>query len=365
MSIFANERLEGVHVQAGRALAWWLGELRSAYADAARRLKAIAPNGLTIEAGERHWVLRRKDRVVGDIDWGSGGGEAGRRALRELTTQAGRPGLILVEIPPERVLSKTIELPASARAELDRILLFEIAKHFPFSAERMFYRHRVVGRATGLSAAGTPSLSVEVVAVPRDVVASIAGELAATGQRASHIALRSAPAATPLLLGPEALAAAGPPLAARHLPVAAVLLLALVAAFAWPVAQQVRLGEIRREIATLRPTADAAFHSRDRRRRDIDQADAIARLRAGRPPLIAILDVLSREVPDGAWLTQLSIAGRDIVLEGLSPSAASIALALGRATPFDGVVFRSPIARDMATGLEHFQLGVTIREARR
>lgn len=363
MSIFANERLEGVHLHAGRALAWWLGELRSAYADAVRRLMAIAPNTLTIEAGERHWKLRRKERPVGEIDWGSGGAEAGRRALRQLTAQANRPGPILVEIPPERVLSKIIDLPAWARGELDRILSFEIAKHFPFPAERMFYRYRIAGRATGLTASATPSLSVEVVAVPRDVVASIASDLAAAGQRASNIALRAAPSAPALLLGAEAITAPAPRKAGSRLTVTAVIALALVAAVVWPVAQQFRLGEIRREIAMLRPNADAALHSRGQHQRDIDQEDAIARLRAGRPPLIAILDVLSRQVPDGSWLTQLSIAGREIALEGLGPSAASIALSLGRVAQFDAVAFRSPIARDMATGLEHFQLGVTIREA--
>ena len=100
-------------------------------------------------------------------------------------------------------------------------------------------------------------------------------------------------------------------------------------------------------------------------RRDADQAADIARLHGGRPPLIAIFDALSRELPDGSWLTSLSIAGREILLEGLTPSAATIALALGRNPNFGGVLFRSPIARDAASGLEHFQLGATIVELRR
>src|SRR5438552_2736460 len=82
-----------------------------------------------------------------------------------------------------------------------------------------------------------------------------------------------------------------------------------------------------------------------------------------RPPLVAVLDTLSRELPDGSWLTSLSIAGREMLIEGLSPSATAIALALGRNPNFANVLFRAPTARDVATGLEHFQLGATLAEA--
>src|SRR5207237_1958380 len=95
------------------------------------------------------------------------------------------------------------------------------------------------------------------------------------------------------------------------------------------------------------------------------QAATIADLRTGRPPLIAVLDILSRELPDGSWLTSLAIAGREIQLEGLSPSATSIALALGRNPNVADVLLRAPTAPDVASGLEHFQLGATITEPKR
>src|SRR5205823_13958405 len=99
--------------------------------------RAIAPNTLTIEAGERRWLVRRKQQPLGEIDWSAGDSTSSRLLLRDLAALPRRPGAIVVEIPPERILSKVIDLPAAAADELDRVLSFEIARHFPFPAERV------------------------------------------------------------------------------------------------------------------------------------------------------------------------------------------------------------------------------------
>jgi len=229
----------------------------------------------------------------------------------------------------------------------------------------VFYRYRIAGGSGNARAARVAPLSVEIVAVPREVVASITDELAVAGLRASAIAIVASRDAAPLFLAPDALGLAAAAPAAGRLLAAAVVFSALVAAVSWPVAQQVRLAGLEREIAALKPGAEAALQARQEHRRDADREAEIARLLTGRPPLIAVIEALSRELPDGSWLTSLSVAGRDVLLEGLTPSAATTALALGRNANFGGVIFRSPIARDGTTGLEHFQLGATIAELRR
>jgi len=339
--------------------------LRSAYTDAARQLSSFARATLAIEAGEHQWRLRRQKQLVGKIDWAAAEPKTGRRLLRELAGKTGKAATILVEIPPERVLSRIVALPAGARGEIDRILSFEIARHFPFPAERVFYRYRRLDRSGNSAAARDGPLAVELVAVPRDVVASIVDELAVAGLQVSGIAMVASPDAAPLFLPREALAgAAAPPAISRRI-AALFVLLALIAAVSWPLAQQVRLAALQRDIAALRPQAEAALRARQTRQRESEQAAAIAQLRAGRPPLVALLDTLSRELPDGSWLTSLSLAGHDMLIEGLSPSATTIALALGRNPNFGNVQFRAPTARDVATGLEHFQFGATIEEVRR
>ena len=363
MSIAANQPLQSDRARSwpGRALAWWLGELR-APGDDLRRWLAISRRGaVTIEAGERYWILRQRQRPVGQIDWQAGDAETCRQALRERIAALRSARSIIVEIPPERVLSKTVSFPAAARARLDRIVEFEIARHFPFPAERVFFRHRVLSEAGGAGGA----IAVEIVVVPRDVVAAICVELAACGWRPSGVAALSGGNADPLFL-PTATFAPGARTAspARVVLLIGVALLGAAAAISWPLAQRQHLAAIEREIAALKPAAEAALRGREQHERAAERIAAVTRLRAVRPPLVAVLDRLSRDVPNDSWLLSLSVSGREIVLDGLSPSAATIALALERSRNFSGVVFRSPITRDAATGLEHFQLGATLAEAR-
>jgi general secretion pathway protein L len=362
MSIAGNPPLKGTGARAwaGRALGWWLGELRALYEDAARRLEAASGATITIEAGERYWILRQRGRSVGQIDWGQEDLALAQDALRAALTPTRRRRAVVVEIPPECVLSKIVSLPAGAHRELERILEFEIGRHFPFPAERVFFRHRTLPRG---AAGGESGLAVEIVAVPRETVGAIVDELAAVGVRPSGISVISASSEAPLFLPASVLGVPAKGSLNRSLAIA-VGLLAVTALASWPIAQQVRLGAIEQEIASLKPRAEAALHAREQQRKDADRSTAILRLRAGRPALVAILDALTRELPDGSWLLSLSINGREVVLDGLSPSAATIALALERSANFTGIVFRSPITREPGSGLEHFQLGATLAGTR-
>lgn len=284
--------------------------------------------------------------------------------LAEAVAAAGA-GAVFVEIPPERVLSKIVSYPAAATGELDRIVEFDFQRHFPFPAERVLYRHRIVPHPSGAAATETGTLAVEIVAVPRDIVAAVCDELAAAGLIPAGIALVGTASAEPLFLPGSAVRrkrrAASPTTRrlAYALPVAAV-----AALISWPIAQQAQLAAIERGVAELKPRAEAGLKARERQQQDAERIRAIIAASAARPPMVQVLDTLSRDLPDGAWLMSLSIAGRDIVLDGVSPSAAVIALALQKNGAFKDIVFRAPVTREAATGLERFQLGAVIAEVK-
>lgn len=346
----------------GRALNWWLDELREAYDDLARWLGLGGRRSITIEAGERYWVLRQWQQPIGQIDWQGGDPDACRLALLGSLPGDGTSVPVFVEIPPDRVLSKTVAFPAEARAQLARIIEFEIGRHFPFPAERVHFRYRVLAPTAKEPSAQT--ISVEIAVVPKDLVAGICRELSLAGLVPSGIALVTERGADPMALPMNSIGAVGKPSAniKNRLPLAGLAALAVIAAISWPLAQQVRLTAIERELAELKPKADAAIHERDRQQRAAERAASVSMLTAGRPPLVQIVDTLSRDIPDGSWLLSLSVSGRDIVLDGLSPSAATIVQALERSRQFSTIDFRSPINRDPATGLEHFQIGATLPE---
>lgn len=355
MTIAEDRPLKGARVRARsrRALAWWLGELAGCRDDLRRALATQGRHRTTIEAGERYWLLRRGGHPLGQIDVQAGD----VRGLLPLIPPGARRRAVVIEIPPERVLARVITLPAGAKGQLDRMLGFEIARHFPFPAERVYFRHRVIGDAGG------DVVTVEIVAVPRDIVDDICRALGDAGLHPAAVAVGGGPNAPPLYLPAAALGAGH----RQHNPgvrrLAAALGVAGVAALvSWPLAQRAELGALDRELAALKPRAEAMLRAGEAERRDGERSAAILALRAGRPPLVAVLDMLSRDLPDGAWLLSLSIAGRDVVLDGLAPSAATVALALEKTQDVSDIVFRSPITRE-SSGLEHFQLGATLRTA--
>src|SRR5579884_825475 len=322
MNSLSEGSSDGMRVQAARALRWWIGELRAAGADLSRRAGPLAGSPLVVEAGEVEWRFRRGTKRLGSCP-----ADSAAAAIRNLNIAAARG--VMVEIPSERVLSKAVALPAEARGRLDRVLGFEISRHFPFAAERVFFAHHILGGAADAMPGPAP-LSVELAVVPREIVFEIADRLAAAGLRPGAFALVPAPGAAPLLLPADPLLPVGRPGAAACGLRIAVAVLALAAAISWPVAQQVRLAAVDREIAALKPAAEAVLRARAERRREAEQQTAMLRLRAARPPLVGALDMLTRVVPDGSWLISLSIAGHDVVVDGLAPSAAAIALELQR-----------------------------------
>src|SRR5690242_11042875 len=100
MTIAAPHRTKATRAWAGRALDWWLGELRGLYRDAAPWRRAGERSTVTIEAGERYWTLRQYQRPIGQVDWQSLDPEAGRQALAELVPETARQRPVVVELPP-------------------------------------------------------------------------------------------------------------------------------------------------------------------------------------------------------------------------------------------------------------------------
>lgn len=247
-------------------------------------------------------------------------------------------------------------LPAVAQSEIERILRFEIARHFPFPAERVYFRHRIVGRGAGARG----PIEVELVAVPREIVAEVLEALHHAGLRPKGVAVGGA---APIFLPIASLRQR--PLGRGERGMLAMLAVLALAALASPVLHdRMRLAAIERETIALEPGVKAILGARARQQSAAERIAGPLRLKAARPPLVTVLDELTKAVPDGSWLLSLTFSGHELVIDGLSPSAATLALALEKSRSFANVVFRAPITRDAATGLEHFQLSAAVTGAK-
>jgi general secretion pathway protein L len=331
------------------ALSWWLGELLGLGRDVARLVPIGREGTATVEAGERYWIVRGRGAVLGQIDCDEG--PDALRVLKRLVKPGRQGRSVIVELPPERVLARRVDFPAVSRTDLKRLLRFEIARHFPFPAERAQFAYRLLPRRDPAS----DRIEIEIVAVPRETVAEIRAALASAGIAAARIIVPGG--AGGMTLDAED----APPRGAAYHALVAALVALTIAALASPIVRdRMELAALNGEIAAIAPAAQSAMAAREQRRSAEAQLAAPLRLAAGRPPLVAVLDNLTKGVPDGAWLQSLAISGDQVTLDGLAPSAASIALALEKSGAVGNVAFRSAIARDPASGLEHFTLAATI-----
>jgi general secretion pathway protein L len=360
MAAHSDAKSRSAGAFAAWAIDWWLAELRATLADALTRIQVGMGAVPVIEAGEATWIIRRSAAAVAEINRGMAAGQRLRLLGQALPSPRGSRA-VLLEIPHERALSKIVTLPQAARHELDRILRFEIGRQFPFSAERAYFAYRQTGD-------GPPSgpIRLEVTAVPRELVSDVCEELHRAGLRPRAILVASGLSPHKLPLPVDEVRRAGARRTSLDRALMGAAALAAAAALLSPVVhQRMRLAELDRELGTLKPRAEAALARQTQQREDDGRIAAALHAARDRPPATALVNELSRALPDGSWLTALRLSGREIVVDGLAPSAAATALALEQNPSFSAVAFRSAITRDPASGLEHFQLALTVAEARR
>src|SRR5258708_1950633 len=94
MRIAVNRPIEAVRVKSDRAFRWWIAELRAVWSETAQRLRQARGGGISIEAGERQWLLRRPKQPTANFDTAA----FDPQMLREMV---GTAGPVTVLIPPE------------------------------------------------------------------------------------------------------------------------------------------------------------------------------------------------------------------------------------------------------------------------
>ncbi|WP_305806206.1 PilN domain-containing protein [Stenotrophomonas sp. YIM B06876] len=224
-------------------------------------------------------------------------------------------------LPATCVLRRTLWLPAAAERRLHDVLRFEIDRQTPFTAAQVYFDSRVCSRrADG-------QLEVELVVVPLQQLAS---------------QLPVAAGWETMLEGVDVADADGRPLGVNLLPperrrqrpdpwrrwnrLLAVIALVMLVAAAWQLLDNRRAAAqaLRGKIAATAPRARAVAAQRQQLQDLVDGARFFDQQRAARPPAVAVLDELSRRLPDGTWLEKFSLEGGQMQLIGLSTSASSL-----------------------------------------
>ena len=280
------------------------------------------------------------------------------RGVATPVAAGGAPAVVeAVELPLSRVLERRLLLPPLAPAELAQAVQLEVAGASPFGAEQTVYGFDARPTAEGLT-------RVDLAITSRPEVAQVLPSGMADPQWLPEVWVLPASATSagapmrPLVLRGygearrQRLAQQG--LATRlGLLLLAVLLLAVIAVTPTLMLRQ-RALQAQQSFEVLQRQAAPQIAQREALMQRLERLQAIDRQLNQQLALPPVLDMLTRALPDGAWLNALRIEGVKLVLNGNADDAAALVQRLAAQPGVHDVRLASPATRGAGATKESF-----------
>lgn len=267
-----------------------------------------------------------------------------------------RRRLLLVRVPPERVLRKTLLVPVAARHNLQEILGFEIERETPFGRDEVYWSYGVRQKdsARGL-------IEIDLFLVPRNSLEPLVEIIRVAGLDPAGIDVDTGTNATALIpLYPQKrqqrarLQRALAPLVASAAVLAVIAIAIPFIRQQWALssadAMITTLTEPAREASTLRQTADQLTKTIVVLKGEYERNGSA----------VATLAAITKSLPDETYLTALNLRDGRLTMSGLSRSAAQLIGLLAETPGFREPAFASPVVENEGKGLEAFTITVNI-----
>jgi len=340
---------------ASNFFSWWFGELDAMWQPISGLFRQ-GPKMLTLNTSDQPWVLRlqkgSRSQEVGKLDSRSSA-NVGRKTVGTVTRKAKlRKADLTVLLPESRSLRRPLDLPAIDDADLRRALYFEIERQTPFRPEDVYFDYRVLSRRSE-----TKRLTVELITAPRTTVDPILKQANEWGLQPSTVDIVPRNATRGIgvnLIKPEQSASKW---SSIRVAMATVFVALLAAVFYVPVAQ---LGAEDDALAAQVAEEGGKAKQTLAKRAELDETVRAAAFLDERKKnvagTLAVLNELTKALPDNTWLTNFTQNETDIKISGYS-AAASELIALIDAVPlFKNPTFSSPIVQDPQKKLERFDI---------
>jgi len=331
---------------------WWLEQLRGLQPEWLGRRTSTRTDGLIITP---IGPLDHRPDIM-SIVVRRGGRETPLGEFKITNPQLGTlPGIesmpAILRLVRGDVLEKTVDLPLAAQGELGQVLEFEMDRQTPFSADELYWDHRIeaVDRQRG-------RVTVRLAMVLRRNLDPFLAVLKRAGIAPSRIEVLGDLSARPLIF---IRGGHSHHLVPRRLVWAAAACCAAlaVAAAAIPfIRQSIALSQLDREIADARPAAADAEKLRQRIDRLSSNVGFIAGERNKTVPPLDALAAITRLFPDDTYLTGLELRQKKLTMTGRSNASARLIAALAADPLFRNPVFSAPVTRLEASQGEVFSI---------
>ncbi len=289
--------------------------------------------------------------------------EAQTAEFRRLRTAIDDPMVRTVFcIPAERVLTRTLSLPVAAEENLRQVLAFEMDRQTPFKADQVYFDSRVLGHdASGRNA------QVELVLIPR---AQLDQELAALPAGAADLdgvdSWRGLPGGGRRhtnLLPPERRARRRNLRMPLNLGLAALALILFVVVMDESLTNRAAAVEsMRAEVEKANTEAKQVAALKKTLADSIAGANFLTERKRKDPLMVALIDDLTRRLPEDTYLERLQIENKQVQLQGQAREAAKLIALLAASPCLGNPGFQGQVQPDPRTGKERFQINADLKE---
>jgi len=341
MSDFPN--LIEIQAMLAQVFAWWWRQIVSLVP---ARLRRVGPQDAVIISIDR-W----------DEDFGRPSGailvrRAGEERFAAPLKLSGRalpnpaPGLATaLRLPADMVLHRDINLPLAAGRDLPSVLGFEMDRLTPFEPNEILWS------ISNLRRDPVRGLAMTLLITLRAPLERLLESLAECNLKPAFV---EAPAGRIALSPPSG--GSGRKLQLSLLGLSALLALACLAIP--PIRQHLALHAVQSEIAALQPAARQALALRHQLNIAASGQSAIAAAqRSG--DVLQTIAALTAALPDGTYLTDLTLKSGDLTFDGASTNAARLIAVLAGVPGFNNPRFVAPVTRAISGQSDLFSIRVT------
>jgi general secretion pathway protein L len=268
---------------------------------------------------------------------------------------------VMLTLPPESVLCKTLSLPLATEENLRQVLEFQIDQLTPFTAEHVYFGYGVRDRDFDHS-----RLTVDFVATPRAVVDEAIKTLGTNGTVVSAVVSQNMLSAGQFVNMLPAAAGKAPSLLMQG-PNPWLALLAGLLAIAAMAAPLIIKREAVVQLLPLVAKAKKAAETTDALRREletrVDEHNHLLQKRQNIIPVVLALEELARVLPDDTWVQQLDFKGTEMQIQGDTGSSIKLIGLFEQSATLHDASFRAPLVKSQSAGFERYHLALQIRPA--
>jgi general secretion pathway protein L len=343
---------------------WWKHELNFLVPERIKRLVSDQRGTIVVRPEGNQFALSYylKGRVVPIITVDRDGlGIAKYQELLALDERLQKADLVL-RLSKKYAIQKELSLPVAAKENLHQVVTYELSRYSPFNTENACYAVKALDNNNEPG-----QIRVMLILTAREVIDLFYRDLRSFGMVAKYADYEELPNDLETnedaynLLPEEYREKTDKTAQLIHGLLMGMVGLLLLAALALPVwFEREAVKDLEEKITRIEKDAKNTKALQAEVDSLVDETKQLIDRKQEKPPVVAVLDTLSKLIKDDTWLTYAQYAGGQLQIQGESPAASTLISVLEDSDIFANAKFVSPVTRDNATKLERFQVTVDI-----